>query len=180
MGTENFTASWGCVPAHADKTEKDNSKTTLIDIPPWADLGPDRLGTGRHRTSVESGASAAGTSMVSTNLQVDARQCPHRCPPPEPRNAGLEPRRDVLDDPAVRPAGRPTGTDNTKSANRHVLEDRLKGPRKFWGEHPENPVLALRSAWCTERWELDWAAANTRLAREKTPVSSVHTPKAKT
>lgn len=89
-------------------------------------------------------------------------------------------RRALLDYPGVRAAGLPIGTGNAESANLHVVQDRLKGPGKFWGEPHVNPMLALRNAWCSKRWDEDWSAAALQLARGTHPVRLVHAPKAKT
>jgi hypothetical protein len=93
--------------------------------------------------------------------------------------AFFDSRRELLDYPGLRAAGLPIGTGNAESANLHVVQDRLKGPGKFWGEQHVNPMLALRNAWCSARWEEDWEVTSTRLARQRTPVKSVHASNAK-
>lgn len=89
-------------------------------------------------------------------------------------------RRELLDYPGIRECGLPIGTGNAESANLHVVQDRMKGPGKFWGREHVNPMLALRNAWCSDRWEEAWAAASTRMAEGHYPGWLVHTPKAKT
>jgi hypothetical protein len=88
-------------------------------------------------------------------------------------------REALLDYPAVRAAGLPIGTGNAESANRHVIQDRLKGPGKFWAEAHVNPMLALRGAWCSERWEEAWQATSKRLAEGHHPLRLFHAPKTK-
>lgn len=85
----------------------------------------------------------------------------------------------LLDYPGIRAQGLPIGTGNAESANRHVVQDRLKGPGKFWGQEHINPMLALRNAWCSDRWAEAWTAASKRLATGHYPVRLVHVPKAK-
>jgi hypothetical protein len=89
-------------------------------------------------------------------------------------------REHLLDYPAVRAAGLPIGTGNAESANLHVIQDRLKGPGKFWGQEHVNPMLALRGAWCSQRWEAAWGAVSKRMTAGHYPVRLFHAPKAKT
>ncbi len=86
---------------------------------------------------------------------------------------------ELLDYPEVRAQGLPIGTGNAESANLHVVQDRLKGPGKFWGREHVNPMLALRNAWCSDRWEETWLVTSKRLAEGYYPVRIVHTPRAK-
>lgn len=89
-------------------------------------------------------------------------------------------RTALLDYPGIRAQGLPIGTGNAESANLHVVQDRLKGPGKFWGREHVNPMLALRNAWCSDRWEEAWTAGSKRLADGHYPVRLFHAPKAKT
>lgn len=89
-------------------------------------------------------------------------------------------RTELLDYPGIRARGLPIGTGNAESANLHVVQDRLKGPGKFWGRAHVNPMLALRNAYCSNRWDEAWATASARLATGHHPVRLIHTPKAKT
>jgi hypothetical protein len=41
-------------------------------------------------------------------------------------------------------------------------------------------MLALRNAWCSDRWDEAWTAASARMAAGHYPVRLVHVPKAKT
>ena len=88
-------------------------------------------------------------------------------------------RAALLDYPALRAAGLPIGTGNAESANLHVVQDRLKGPGKFWGREHVNPMLALRGAWCSRRWDQAWLLASKRLAAGHYPIHIFHAPKAK-
>jgi hypothetical protein len=86
----------------------------------------------------------------------------------------FEAREALLDYPALRAAGWPIGTGGVESANKLVVEERMKGPGMHWGEAHVNPMLALRNAQCSRRWEQEWAATAARLTRERTPALSVH------
>jgi hypothetical protein len=99
------------------------------------------------------------------------------CAAASAQHAFFSSRRQLLDYPAVRKAGLPIGTGNAESANRHVMQDRLKGPGKFWGQEHVNPMLALRGAWCSHRWDQAWGEASKRLAAGHYPVRLFHAPK---
>lgn len=86
----------------------------------------------------------------------------------------FEVREELLDYPRLRAAGWPIGTGAVESANKLVVEERMKGPGMHWSEAHVNPMLALRNAQCSRRWEQKWAATAARLTRERTPALSVH------
>jgi hypothetical protein len=58
--------------------------------------------------------------------------------------------------PQFRAEGWPLGSGMIESANKLVVEKRLKGVGMHWQEGNVNPMLALRDAWCNERWEERW------------------------
>jgi hypothetical protein len=88
-------------------------------------------------------------------------------------------REQLLDYPGVRALGLPIGTGNAESANVHVIQQRLKGPGKFWAIEHVNPMLALRGALCSERWEAAWQVAAVRLSKGHYPTRAFHAPRAK-
>jgi len=59
--------------------------------------------------------------------------------------------------PVFRAAGWPIGSGSVESANKLVVEDRLKGSGMHWARENVNPVLALRNAVCNDRWDEVWA-----------------------
>jgi hypothetical protein len=66
--------------------------------------------------------------------------------------------------------GYPIGSGAVESANKLVVEARLKGSGMHWAPHNVNPLLALRSAACSDRWEAAWSRLGqqqrqTRVAR---------------
>lgn len=78
----------------------------------------------------------------------------------------LEPRLAQMRYPAFRAQGLPIGSGVVESANKLVVEARLKGAGRRWAEPSVNPLLALRGALCSERWDDAWAAiATARCAR---------------
>lgn len=57
---------------------------------------------------------------------------------------------------AVVEAGYPIGSGCVESANKLVVEARLKGSGMHWARPHINPMLALRTVLCNGRWEEDW------------------------
>ena len=53
-------------------------------------------------------------------------------------------------------AGYPVGSGMVESANKLVVEARLKGSGMHWARANVNPLLALRSAICSGRWPEVW------------------------
>jgi hypothetical protein len=70
--------------------------------------------------------------------------------------AYLEKRQAQMRYPQFRAEGWPLGSGMVESANKLVVEERLKGVGMHWAEGNVNPMLALRNAWCNERWEESW------------------------
>ncbi len=52
--------------------------------------------------------------------------------------------------------GYPIGSGIVESANKLVVEVRLKGAGMHWSRSNVNPMLALRSITCSNRWAADW------------------------
>jgi len=70
--------------------------------------------------------------------------------------AYLETREAQIQYPQFIAAGWPIGSGMVESANKLVVEDRLKGAGMHWAETSVNPLLALRNAVCNDRWEECW------------------------
>lgn len=68
----------------------------------------------------------------------------------------LEKRQAQMRYPEFAAQGWPLGSGMVESANKLVVEDRLKGAGMHWVEGNVNPMLALRNAWCNGRWEETW------------------------
>jgi hypothetical protein len=75
----------------------------------------------------------------------------------------LEPRLAQLQYPAFRAAGYPIGSGIVESANKVVVEDRLKGSGMHWAPQHVDPMLALRTIVCADRWEEAWPQISARL-----------------
>jgi len=68
----------------------------------------------------------------------------------------LERRADQLRYAEFRAAGYPIGSGAVESANKLVVEARLKGAGMHWAPQHVNPLLALRGMACSDRWEEGW------------------------
>ena len=64
----------------------------------------------------------------------------------------LQTRREQMAYPQFVAAGWPVGSGIVESANKLVVERRLKGAGMRWAEEHVNPLLALRNALCSARW----------------------------
>ena len=58
--------------------------------------------------------------------------------------------------PAYQAAGWPIGSGSVESANKGVVEARLKGAGMRWGRQNVNPMLVLRNAVCNRQWHETW------------------------
>lgn len=56
-----------------------------------------------------------------------------------------------------RAAGYPIGSGAVESANKLVVEARLKGSGMHWARPNVNPMVALRALACSDRWAEGWA-----------------------
>lgn len=90
----------------------------------------------------------------------------------------LTPRVEQMRYAAFRARGLPIGSGVVESANKLVVEARLKGAGRRWAERHVNPVLALRGALCSARWDEAWTTIahgrrTRRLATERAvPVAA--------
>ena len=80
-----------------------------------------------------------------------------RCPRDEALGY-LSKRRAQIAYASFQAAGLPIGSGVVESANKLVVEARLKGSGMHWARPNVNPMLALRSAVCSDRWSEAWAA----------------------
>ena len=71
-------------------------------------------------------------------------------------------------------AGYPIGSGMVESANKLVVEERLKGSGMHWARPNVNPMLALRTTACSGRWKQEWPpnlAASLRTSPQTVPQS---------
>ena len=122
-------------------------------------------------------AHGAGTAATSAWIGRQAHALKHDGPAPvlaalrtlpdgEQRNTALsylEQRLPHLDYPAFRAAGYPIGSGIVEGANKVVVQNRLKGSGMHWAPHHVDPMLALRTIVCADRWEEAWPQISARL-----------------
>ena len=75
--------------------------------------------------------------------------------------------------------GWPIGSGMVESANKLVVEARLKGAGMQWSRLSVNPLLALRNAVCNDRWAEAWqqsAAQIRRIGIKRRPVQAKTEP----
>jgi hypothetical protein len=70
----------------------------------------------------------------------------------------LEPRVEQMRYAAFRAQGLPIGSGIVESANKLVVEARMKGAGRRWAAGNVTPMVALRGALCSDRWEDAWRA----------------------
>lgn len=122
-------------------------------------------------------AFGAGTARTSEWIATQAHTLKHAGPDPVlaalralPSGAHrdtalgyLEPRLAQLQYPTFRAQGLPIGSGIVESANKVVVEDRLKGSGMHWAPRSVDPLLALRTIVCADRWDEAWPRITARL-----------------
>ena len=71
----------------------------------------------------------------------------------------LRKREPLMQYPQFRRDGWPIGSGMVESANKLVVEERLKGAGMHWQRPNVNPMLALRNGICNQRWQETWRTA---------------------
>jgi len=71
----------------------------------------------------------------------------------------LQKREAHMQYPTYQEAGWPIGSGSVESANKLVVEARLKGAGMRWHRQDVNPMLMLRNAVCNREWKQTWATA---------------------
>lgn len=82
------------------------------------------------------------------------------------RLAYLDKRVKQLQYPTFRADGWPIGSGSGESANKLVVEARLKGAGMHWAVKNVNPMLALRNAVCNDRWVEVWGQIEVEQRRQ--------------
>lgn len=93
--------------------------------------------------------------------------------------AYLEKRAAQMEYPRFRAAGWPLGSGAVESANKLVVEARLKGAGMRWARGQVNGMLGLRNAVCNDRWWEEWAVITARAHAERRAVPVLAAPIAK-
>ena len=103
-----------------------------------------------------------GPHRVLTHLAWLGARYPS--PPMQEKLAYLQKREAHMQYPTYQAAGWPIGSGSVESANKVVVEARLKGAGMRWGRQNVNPMLVLRNAVCNRQWHQTWA---TRLSHRQ-------------
>jgi hypothetical protein len=85
----------------------------------------------------------------------------------------LDRRRDQVRYADFRRTGLPIGSGMVESANKLVVQSRLKGAGMRWRRENVNPMLALRGLECSHRWSTVWPVLHQYRCRRA--VESAHT-----
>jgi hypothetical protein len=78
----------------------------------------------------------------------------------------LEKRRDHMDYARFQALGYPIGSGSVESANKLVVEARLKGAGMHWARSHVDPMVVLRNIACSDRWEEAWPQISQRLRQQ--------------
>ena len=105
----------------------------------------DRL----HRLKHEGGSGVLGELRSLIQIQDEAADLKGPL-------AYLEKREAQMQYPSFRSQGWPIGSGAVESANKLVVEARLKGAGMHWSRKQVNPMLALRNIVCSDRWAEGW------------------------
>jgi len=105
-----------------------------------------------------------GATMLATLRQELGPQALH----PELSNAWayLEKRLEHMDYPTFQAQGWPIGDGAVESANKLVVEARLKGSGMHWARLHVDPMLALRNIACNDRWQEAWPQITATLRQQ--------------
>jgi hypothetical protein len=79
--------------------------------------------------------------------------------------AYLEKRQAQMQYPSFQVQAWPIGSGMVESANKLVVEARLKGAGMHWARANVNPMLSLRNAVCNNRWAEAWAVSSAQIGR---------------
>lgn len=89
--------------------------------------------------------------------------------------AYLEKRQAHLQYPRYQADEWPIGSGMVESANKQVMQARLKGPGMHWARKNVNPMLALRTAVCNDRWEEAWHEVQAHMHQQQTNARLLRT-----
>jgi hypothetical protein len=79
----------------------------------------------------------------------------------------LRKREALMQYPVFRRDNWPIGSGMVESANKNIVEARLKGTGMHWERKNVNPMLALRNAVCNDRWREMWQKALNQHRRQQ-------------
>jgi hypothetical protein len=80
--------------------------------------------------------------------------------------AYLEKRKEQMNYPEFQSEGWPIGSGCVESANKLVVEFRMKGAGMHWERKNVNPLLGLRNIVCNDRWSEEWPKIERQLIEQ--------------
>ncbi len=90
----------------------------------------------------------------------------------------LEKRQEQMRYAEFQAMGYPIGSGAVESANKLVVEARLKGSGMHWARAHVNPMVALRTIVCSDRWEEAWPQISQRIREKVKEHTAAHRHKA--
>lgn len=114
-----------------------------VEFKPWLEAQCHQLKDGRPEEVLQAlqelqGADEAGSLTLSEQVQY------------------LEKRREMMRYAEFQALGYPIGSGSVESANKLVVEARLKQAGMHWDQAHVNPMVALRNVACNDRWPEAW------------------------
>ena len=82
--------------------------------------------------------------------------------------AYLEKREAHMQYPTFQAQGLPIGSGVVESGHKVVVQPRLKGAGMHWAPHNVNPMVALRTLVCNDRWDEQWPKIAAQLRQKAT------------
>ncbi len=107
-----------------------------------------------------------GPHRVLTHLSWLAARYPS--PLIQEKLAYLQKRETHMQYPTYQATGWPLGSGSVESANKVVVEARLKGAGMRWERQNVNRMLVLRNAVCNRRWNETWTTARAQRQGQRT------------
>jgi hypothetical protein len=117
----------------------------------------------------------AGPEQLLLELNELKQQHPEAAPV-SGNLAYLQKRQAQMQYPRFQAQGWPIGSGIVESANKLVVEVRLKGSGMHWADRHVDPMLAIRNILCSDRWKEDWPKIATRLRHPHLPAGVVSIP----
>jgi hypothetical protein len=143
----------------------------------WGTGTPPRAWAAAQRAELRDGDPAAVLAAIQTLPLGDARDAAGAGRVQADVLGYLTPRLAQLQYARFRAQGLPIGSGIVESANKLVVEARLKGAGRRWAAASVTPMVALRGALCSDRWDEAWAAiARTRGQRCRHPPAAHAAP----
>jgi hypothetical protein len=103
----------------------------------------------------DQGTDAAGRALAGETREIVAGSV-----------AYLEKRREQIRYAEFQAQGLPIGSGAVESANKLVVEARLKGAGMHWAPNHVNPMVALRTIVCSDRWDEAWTQIESQVRRD--------------